>query len=233
MPRRAPCLAALALCLGFGACARSSESPIADEPNPASRDKREPATARGGSPAAWTPAGVRTPAAPVAVVAGTDSEADPCEQTCGELGDCLRADPDQVEAASHLELACLELCVHVDPEVQAGADFRACGDAPGCEEVLSCARERWGAAEASRGKSTAYQGPYEAPMTCELMCRAVLACSLHDVPPNQLNDANIEFGPELQNCSEGCDQRADAMLDPSCLQTNSCQQLFECLMASR
>ena len=86
----------------------------------------------------------------VAVASTTPGDSEPCERTCGRLGDCLFASEDFGELeAGGLELECLDLCVHAPDEAAVRGRFLTCEERQSCGEVISCARAVAGSTRAS------------------------------------------------------------------------------------
>ena len=153
-------------------------------------------------------AGGATPVRSLVAVASTSvGEAEPCERTCGRVGDCL-LDGDEVNAfeAGRLELACLETCVHT-PESQVRAAFLGCEAKPGCDELLGCARSNWEPLSATH-QGPAVQGFATRPADpCVNGCRWYFYCAFANAPPGEGYLAP-EYDVQMLDCEANCESGA-------------------------
>jgi hypothetical protein len=140
----------------------------------------------------------------VAVATTSASEAQPCERVCGSLGDCLLAEHDYTTtAASGLELACLDMCVH-SPELEpAKIEFLACGSQTQCGPLQACAERSWTALAAAR------QRPEVAAVIasadpCKLGCRWMFSCMYANLPPGE-----AALDPQLEQLTNDCTHQCD------------------------
>lgn len=140
----------------------------------------------------------------VAVASTSAKEAEPCERTCGRVGDCL-LDGDEVNAfeAGRLELACLDMCVHT-PDSQVRTAFLDCEAKSGCSELLGCARSKW------EPLSATHQGPavqgfaVQAADPCVSGCQWLFYCAYAGTPPGETY-LPPEYEEQLRACESQCD----------------------------
>jgi hypothetical protein len=146
----------------------------------------------------------------VAVASTTPGEAEPCERTCGRLGDCLFASEDfgEVEAGG-LELECLDLCVHAPDDASARARFLTCEQRQSCGELISCAQASWDELAAVR-RAPDIQGITAAAVDpCKDGCRWLYACMISGAPPGEgyLSPQDEE---QLRYCEKTCESLGPA-----------------------
>lgn len=149
--------------------------------------------------------GGATPVRSLVAVASTSAkEAEPCERTCGRVGDCL-LDGDEVNAfeAGRLELQCLEMCVHT-PESQVRSAFLGCEAKSACSELLGCARSKWEPLAATH-QGLAVQGfTARAADPCTDGCRWMYYCSQTGAPPGQAT-LSPEYEQQMRACEAACE----------------------------
>lgn len=140
----------------------------------------------------------------VAVAATKPGEAQPCERTCGRVGDCLLDTGDVGEfEAGRLELMCLDMCVHSPESDGPRAAFLACEQQSGCGELLGCARSNWDALVATRSGPSVH-GVTVGGDSCIESCQWWLACMLNGVPPDQA-PIPPEYQESLRSCETQCE----------------------------
>ncbi len=180
---------------------RSRGDDAAPTGEPSRRSTNSNADASGAREA--TPAN----ATPIHVVAVDPGQAAPCERMCGRVGDCLLTEEStDAAAASRLELACLDTCVHADPQQRARQDFQQCEAKQECSAVLSCARASWDAAAATR---IAGQFATEFAVVqdeCESGCMVNTGCSYYGLMPAQLSSRDSNFDMMYEQCLTYCRQ---------------------------
>ena len=139
----------------------------------------------------------------VTVASVPPTDAQPCERTCGRVGDCLLEthDVDDFEA-SRLELECLDACVHSPADAEPRTSFLACEQKSSCGDLLGCARTSWNSLMASR------VGPVVSGVTtggdkCIEGCRWMYWCIFTSSPPGStyLDPAYEEI---IRGCEAGC-----------------------------
>ncbi|NVB39411.1 hypothetical protein G6O69_16330 [Pseudenhygromyxa sp. WMMC2535] len=146
---------------------------------------------------------------PVAVVTLAADERRPCERACGQLGDCLRdEDPAHGSSASHLELECLDLCVHAPADAAARDQLLACGERSSCGELTECMAAPWSALREVR-KPAAPGNVVLVQDECNLSCTWLYHCLFTGAPPGELSlSSDLELS--LQNCYAQCESSSDA-----------------------
>ncbi|MFO7563544.1 MAG: hypothetical protein R6X02_12935 [Enhygromyxa sp.] len=141
----------------------------------------------------------------IAVATVSPADAQPCEQVCGRLGDCLLADDAYTSVvAGGLELDCLDLCVHAPDDAAAKREFLACGSEAECGQLQSCAAHSWASlGEVHRQPPT---GDAVAPTNaCKVFCRWMYGCSYGGTPPSGGSYApHVES--EIEMCTNSCEQ---------------------------
>jgi hypothetical protein len=179
-----------------------------DEPEP------EPGTTSTGAPEPGADEGSSTSVVVVEPAGGS------CEGVCGDLHDCLLAEPDSSTShsqAAALELDCLRQCVETGPAVS-DSRFAACADAPECGELLSCMREAW-PDEPSNPLPEPEIGP--SGTGCRIGCERLGKCF----------DAKAE---EIDTCTSGCEQKLDLAQMKGfgeCVAITDCAAMLECMIA--
>jgi hypothetical protein len=144
----------------------------------------------------------------VAVAATNFADAQPCERTCGRIGDCLlETEGHQAEFdASRLELECLDLCVHSVEDGHPRTAFLACEQkSNGCGELLGCARSNWDALVASRTGPTV-QGVTGGGNSCTDGCRWMYSCIYTGAPPG-----HAYLSPEQEEQQRYCESMCESM----------------------
>jgi hypothetical protein len=149
----------------------------------------------------------------VAVAVTSPTDAQPCERTCGRIGDCLiEADDDssspsyQAEfEAGRQELECLDLCVHADESAAPRSAFLACEQQSGCGEFLGCARSNWSALVATRtGPSVQGGSVVVGGNGCGHDCRLVYSCIFTHMLPGQA-PLPQEYEETVRYCETQCE----------------------------
>lgn len=144
----------------------------------------------------------------VAVAATTPGDAQPCERTCGRVGDCLLENADVGEfEAGRLELECLDVCVHSPESDGPRSAFLACERQTGCGPLLGCARSNWDALVAARS-GPSVQGITTGGHTCADTCEWWLSCMISGVPPDQ-GTLPPEYEEYVRSCEMQCENTPD------------------------
>lgn len=168
-------------------------------------------------------------AAPVSVVA-SPTEAVPCEQMCGRLGDCLDARPHE---SSALELSCLDLCVNVREDAPVAAKFRGCQGRDSCGALLECAEQHWEQASLARVE---YDPLVDmgAVNACEAYCTGVYGCMYYDKTMAQGLEFNDSTQREVDSCISACNPEDPIMLAAGpCSSELTCMEYWDCLERSQ
>jgi hypothetical protein len=162
----------------------------------------------------------------VAVAATSPGEAQPCERTCGRVGDCLLETGDSSSRsefeASRLELECLDLCVHSVESDPTRSAFLACEQQSSCGELLGCARSNWDALAANRVGPTV-QGVTGSGNACE-GCRWMYSCMITGMPPGQAYMDPV-YEESIRSCEATCEsispqERETYQAFSDCLRSN-------------
>jgi hypothetical protein len=144
----------------------------------------------------------------VAVAATTPGDAQPCERTCGRVGDCLLENADVGEfEAGRLELECLDVCVHSPESDGPRSAFLACEQQTGCGPLLGCARSNWDALVAARS-GPSVQGITTGGNTCADTCEWWLSCMISGAPPDQA-PLPPEYEEYVRSCETQCENTPD------------------------
>jgi hypothetical protein len=140
----------------------------------------------------------------VAVAATSLGDAQPCERTCGRVGDCLLEGGDVGEfEAGRLELECLDVCVHSPESEGSRSAFLGCEQQSGCGELLGCARSNWDALVASR-TGPSVQGITASGDACVDSCRWMYSCMFSGMPPGQAT-LPAEYEEYVRSCDTMCE----------------------------
>jgi hypothetical protein len=143
-----------------------------------------------------------------------------CERTCGQLHDCLLAEPPPAATphqAAALELDCLQLCVESGPALT-DSRFATCAAIESCGELLPCMRATWPAAPVEPVEPTIEPSGSEG---CRLGCKRLGEC--FDSSPDNIDE-----------CARGCEQRLDTAQQTAfgeCMQIADCLAMLECMRA--
>jgi hypothetical protein len=140
----------------------------------------------------------------VAVATTSPGDAQPCERTCGRVGDCLLETKDVGEfEAGRLELQCLDVCVHSPETDGPRSAFLACEQQSSCEPLLGCARSNWEALVAARS-GPSVQGITTGGDSCFDSCQWWLSCAYTGLPPDQAS-LSADFQESLRSCETQCE----------------------------
>jgi hypothetical protein len=157
----------------------------------------------------------------VAVAATSSGEAQPCERTCGRVGDCLLEGGDVGEfEAGRLELQCLDMCVHSPESDGPRSAFLGCEQQSSCGELLGCARSNWDALVAARS-GPSVQGVTTGGNDCVDNCQWMISCILTSMPPGQ-----APLAPGYEEYMRGCETTCET-ISPADLEVYT--QLGDCM----
>jgi hypothetical protein len=170
----------------------------------------------------------------VAVTTTAPTDAQPCERTCGRVGDCLLETREVGDFdAGRLELECLNLCVHSPDSDKSRSAFLSCEQKSSCGEVLGCARSQWDSLVA------VHAGPLVGAITaggdpCEEGCRWLVSCIYSGSPPYQgyISPAHEQH---LRSCESQCqsiteEERQQYAYFAECLRSNCSYDKVEACM---
>lgn len=153
----------------------------------------------------------------VAVAATSSGEAQPCERTCGRVGDCLLETQDTDDSryraefeSGRLELECLDLCVHAAESDAPRSTFLDCEKQSGCGELLGCARSNWDALAASRAAAGVQGvGIIRRGDSCGEGCRWMYSCIWTGAPPGQAY-LDPMYEEQIRACETQCEYLSPA-----------------------
>lgn len=141
----------------------------------------------------------------VAVATTSAGEAQPCERTCGRVGDCLLETGDVGEfEAGRLELECLDVCVHSPETDGPRSAFLACEQQSGCGPLLGCARSNWDALVGARSGPSVH-GITAGGDSCLDGCLWLFSCMATGLPPGE-----TPLPPEYEESMRGCESMCEA-----------------------
>lgn len=170
----------------------------------------------------------------VSVATTSPSDAQPCERTCGRVGDCLLEADDVSEfEAGRLELECLDQCVHSPADAQPRAAFLACEQKSACGDLLGCVRSTWDPLVATR-VGPAVQGVVGGGDLCEEGCRWLYSCVYTGKPPGDVNLAG-EYEEVIRWCEGMCpnmseQERQQWIYFVECMPSHCSQETFSACM---
>lgn len=176
----------------------------------------------------------------VAVAATAPAEAEPCERTCGRVGDCLleTRDVDEFEAA-RLELECLDLCVHSPDDAKPRTAFLACEQQSACGEVLGCARSNWDALVAAHVRPAFVDTTVSSGSDrCIDGCYWLFSCVLTGAPPDAGRWSTTEYENYIRECAKNCEsateqERAMWVYFAECMQTHCSMHGYESCLSNQ
>jgi hypothetical protein len=199
-------------------CQKGSAEPVPPKPSPQESEKTSDRSGEGG------PSTKRGPETTHVVAA---IQAQPCELTCGRLGDCLSNDEHSPMAASNIELGCLRMCS--DAEAELAHQLHGCESQDACPDYVHCMATLWPTKTKPRPSS---DGTPICERACDYMSciRQMFEGQQDLMPVEQMEEIERMVEPQVEKCLQVCETGdTERELFQKCLQKPACMEQIDCV----